>query len=92
MKDWMSLCREVENKRDIFSIYEHSLSEVDELEDEIDIWDRGDTPGPDGIVGEAVDVILCMLDLIAQFDPDITTDQVEAVMDKKYAKWKEIYG
>lgn len=46
-------------------------------------------PGKDGIIGEAVDVIVCMADMIFQADPTITEEEVQVILAKKLAKWIE---
>ena len=91
-EDWISLCRDVVNGRDMFDIYRHANGEMDELHEEIVADMEGDEPGEDGITGEAVDVILCMLDVIAQDRKLHTMDEVEALMLRKYSKWMEKYS
>lgn len=49
-------------------------------------------PGPDGIVGESVDAILCLLDIIVVHQPDITYDELFAIMCKKMDKWERKYA
>ena len=44
-------------------------------------------PGVDGVVGEAVDVMLCLLDLIHKYDPTITKEQINALAEAKCQKW-----
>ena len=43
--------------------------------------------GKDGIVGEGIDVIICVLDLIRKTYPNITESELEAIADNKLAKW-----
>jgi len=89
--DWIALCRQVENKRKIKDIFQHANFEMDELDEEIFNLEEGFGEGDDGVVGEAVDVILCMLDIIAMHDPDINMEVLEQVMHKKYSKWIRNY-
>lgn len=90
-KDWIKLCREVKNGRTISTAFDHSVGEMRELSDELKLVLTGAPAGTDGVVGEAVDVMLCMLDIIAQHDPDINMNDVEAVMHNKYSKWIRKY-
>lgn len=74
-------------KRDEKFIYDHMIDEVDELRDELKLHAEGNPPGPDGIVGESIDVIACALDLIFKHAPDITYEQLCVLMQKKCDKW-----
>lgn len=90
--NWLDKCREVKNKRDIISIFSHADEEFQELWDEIELALAEKPQGDDGIVGEAVDVILCMLDLISIYAPELTTNDLQLIMQKKFQKWKDVYG
>lgn len=68
-------------------VYQHACSEMDELDAEIVQKQNGLEPGPDGIVGEAIDVILCMLDLIHLERPEMTEAEIAAYAEIKLAKW-----
>lgn len=52
------------NDRTLNSIFDHLMSEVEELEEEIQLKQTGGVQGADGITGEAVDVILTAYDYI----------------------------
>lgn len=77
-------CRFVPN------ILTKSFEEVGELATEVGIVYHGfyKQPGADGIVGEAIDVILCMLDIIHIQYPDMTVEQVKQIAAYKLQKWK----
>lgn len=90
--DFIKKCEEVKNKRDIHSIFVHANGEMSELFEEIRKKEMGEPFGEDGIIGESVDIILCMFDLIHQVDKNITMEEVEKIMLKKFNKWKEKYG
>lgn len=82
-----------ENNRTTKSIIEHLKSEIDELDIEVKIFNN-ELPAPhgvDGIVGEAIDCILCLLDLIYVDNPDITEHQLTEIANKKLAKWVSKY-
>lgn len=71
-------------------IHRHATKELGELATEIDI-ENGTCykePGADGVVGEAVDVMLCMLDLIHQARPDLTAAEILEIARPKLAKWE----
>lgn len=77
----------VRNDRTPIDVQDHLESEVLELRQELD----GTGDGKDGVIGEAVDVILCAVDMLHQ--AGITTEsQISAVVASKLEKWKKIYG
>jgi hypothetical protein len=80
-------CDQVVNNRTPQTIFNHMLTEVDELRIELPSND-----GPDGVVGESVDIILCALDLIFQHSPDVTDEQIVAIAARKCEKWRIKYG
>lgn len=82
---------QIDNNRNINSIFNHLKGEVDELSDEIKLVENGDEAGPDGVVGEAVDIMLCAIDLIRRFNPNITADDVNQIAIKKCEKWAAKY-
>ena len=84
----LDTCGEIKNDRTIYSIVHHLKGEVIELEDELYL----DTPGEDGIIGEAVDVILCAVDAIHKDNPNVTPEEIMAVVVRKLEKWKRLYG
>jgi hypothetical protein len=92
MKDLIELVRsyseKIENGRDSGYIFEGLREEVDELEAEVFGYDAG----PDGIPGEAVDVILCALDLIFKSTPEWTNEDIVAYAEKKCEKWARKYS
>ena len=84
-------CAVVKNDRTLDTTFKHASSEMNELAIEIKRHNEGEEPGDDGIIGEAVDVIACMIDLIHMVNPNIESHQVAAVMVKKLDKWKRLY-
>lgn len=92
MRDYLKLCKDVKNDRDIASVFEHLQSEVVELRDEIGEKITGGESGVDGISGESVDIILCALDAISLEYPDMTWQELDEIMFAKFSKWKRIYG
>lgn len=82
----------VTNNRTMPDIFRAMNGEMNELADEVQLVLDGAEPGPDGILGEAVDVMSCLLDLIYKSNPNITQAEIEAVMVKKAAKWERLYS
>lgn len=48
------------------------------------------TPGPDGVVGEAADVVITCLDIVHRLYPNLTEEEFEAVLQTKLDKWKRV--
>lgn len=71
--------------RSRYGVLAHLMQEVGELAKEVEIVEGFiDAPeGPDGILGEAVDVITCALDLIWLDNPGQDPDYLEHVINTK---------
>lgn len=82
---------EIQNGRNLFDIFDHGEKEMVELAEELGLAHAGRPSGPDGIVGEAIDVMACMLDMIFVYQPDITTEEIAAMMLAKCEKWARRY-
>jgi hypothetical protein len=81
---------EIKDGRLSDEIFKHGTSEMGELAIEIAI-ENGTSykePGADGMVGEAVDVIICMLDLIRKKAPHLTEADLVRIAQPKLEKWK----
>lgn len=85
-------CRDIKNGRTLRTVMDHLDSEVDELRDEVSYTLVDDPNGPDGILGESVDVMLCAVDMIYIDNPNVTKEQIMEVVIKKLAKWERLYG
>jgi len=70
-------------------VLKHTMEELGELSTECIIADGKSykTAGPDGIVGEAIDGILCNLDMIYVENPDLTEDEFNSMVEAKCEKW-----
>ena len=81
----------IKDGRDVKSVYIYGQSEMGELADEINIaTGMSNKPvGKDGIVGEAIDAIICLVDLIHIHKPDMTPDQLQRACWIKLAKWND---
>jgi hypothetical protein len=80
---------EIKDNRDLNDILNATMQELGELATEISIQKgyRKAPVGKDGIVGEAIDTIVCLLDIIHVYDPTITKETIEEIAGKKLAKW-----
>lgn len=85
----------VDDDRTVDSIYTHLLGEVVELDTEID---PEQPTGVDGIVGEAIDVAICAIDIaIVELRSQGLTDnaikqRIKEVTKSKCEKWVKVYG
>lgn len=72
-----------------YSVLAHAQSEMGELAQEITIVEGHSykTASVDGVVGEAVDTILALVDLIYRHQPDITEADLIAIAQLKGRKW-----
>lgn len=94
----LSVCHFLKNKRTHYSVMSKVVEEVGELAMEVAIanGDSYKTPGSDGVVGEAIDVIASCVDLIyihiKKENPDMSIIEINKLMDKimveKLHKWK----
>lgn len=87
----LDVSKSIDNGRDLSYIFTHLVEEVGELATELAI-ETGKSykaAGEDGIVGEAVDAIICLIDIISMHQPEVTPEQLDAIMQKKLNKWIE---
>ena len=82
----------IKNDRTVNDIFIHGSEEMNELDEELDKKANKQALGPDGVIGEAIDVISCMLDLLMKEDPTFTSNQFNEYLDKKCKKWGYKYG
>lgn len=76
-------------KRNLYSIFASLASEVGELGEEIAIENGHSykSKGDDGVVGEAIDVIVTALDLITVANPELTEKEIIELARRKVGKW-----
>lgn len=89
--DILNTASSIKNGRTISQIFTYTIEEIGELATELNIVDgySDKNPGKDGVVGEAVDAIICLIDLIYTHRPTITEDELAQVCANKLSKWKE---
>lgn len=75
--------------RTLHSIIGQAMAELGETAEEVNIalGVSYKKPGVDGVVGEAVDTICAMIDLIYRHNPNITEDELAAIARAKCQKW-----
>lgn len=78
-----------DHDRTLYSVFNHVVEEIGETSTEISIvmGDSNKSPGPDGVVGEAIDAIVSLLDLIYKFDSSITEEDMAVIAQMKCDKW-----
>lgn len=85
-------CKQIKDGRTIMRPILKCQEELGELSTEVNI-ELGNLPkskgGPDGIVGEAVDLIVSAVDVIVQHKSDITEKELLEIANKKLTKWKK---
>ena len=90
IKTVFKYCDEIDKTRNSYGILSSLVEEVGELSTEVGIQ-MGHTNkecGPDGILGESIDIILCSLDMIRRNYPDITKKDIKRIAIIKCEKWK----
>lgn len=75
--------------RTSYSVLASAMSEMGELAQEVAVFNDHSyrEVGPYGIIGETVDVIVSLLDLLHVCYPDITEDQLNSIVQHKCVKW-----
>jgi hypothetical protein len=79
---------EIHNDRDIWDAFKSAVRELRELRTEI----RNGNTGVDGIKGEAIDVLNSVLDVLFKAHPEITIEEIDAIMEAKCRKWMLKYA
>lgn len=75
--------------RSLYTVQSAMSAEMGEVSEEVQIamGDSYKTPGPDGVNGEAVDLIVAGLDLLYVNNRNVTEEQLMAIAGPKLAKW-----
>jgi len=84
--------KQVTDGRTVSNIRMHLHSEVVELDAEVDLLTTSQPAGEDGVFGECIDVLACVLDIMLQIRPDASLNELELEMEeyltKKCIKWR----
>lgn len=85
----LSVSESIQNGRSIKDILAYAVEEMGELATEVNIETgySSKEPGKDGIVGEAIDVIICLVDLIKVSNPTVTERELQIICNNKLLKW-----
>ena len=86
----ISKLQSIEKERTSTISFIYAMSEMGELSDEF-LKRTGNSIkcGEDGVIGEAIDVIVTLLDVIQLEKPDITSEEIEDILNKKIDKWSK---
>jgi NTP pyrophosphatase (non-canonical NTP hydrolase) len=86
----LAMSASINNNRSVSQIFTYTIEEIGELATELNIADgySKKEPGSDGVIGEAVDAIICLVDLIYKHNPTITEADLLKVCAVKLAKWE----
>ena len=85
----INISESINNGRTVSDVLTHLVTEVGELAQEV-IISNGKSykePGVDGVTGEAIDVMLCALDIISLENPGCTEQDLFEHVVKKLNKW-----
>lgn len=86
--------RTIPVKRTEYTVLSHAMAEVGELAEEVTIscGESYKTAGPDGVIGEAIDSIICLVDMIYVHSKnqgfELSEQQLIEIAKKKLAKWE----
>lgn len=92
----LDVCSKVKKPRSLYYVLAHTMEEVGELSTEVGIEMDSHgykTPGPDGIVGESVDAIICLVDMVyvhlkdQGLSPAEIDDMLKSIAATKLDKW-----
>ena len=80
---------QIHNDRKIQDVFMKTMEEIGELSQEIMIHNGTSykKPGSDGVSGEAIDVLNCIIDLIHVYDPSLTEKDIATIARVKQQKW-----
>ncbi len=82
---------QIKNGRNSFYVLSKCTEELGELSVEVQIKEGVSykQAGKDGVVGEAIDLITCLIDMIHINYPELTEEDLLAIAIPKLEKWKE---
>ncbi|AUR85796.1 hypothetical protein NVP1081O_061 [Vibrio phage 1.081.O._10N.286.52.C2] len=86
----LATSKRINNGRKPYDVLASATEELGELSTEVRVkyGCSYKTPDVDGILGESVDGILCLIDMIYVDNPEITEADVMQVVRNKLAKWE----
>jgi NTP pyrophosphatase (non-canonical NTP hydrolase) len=77
--------------RSSFTVLAHLMEEAGELSTELLVrhGKSQKSPGDDGVIGEAIDVVLCAIDIIYVEYPLLEAEDIMEIVRRKLKKWKD---
>lgn len=83
--------KEINDGRTMYKVLTHLTEELGELATEVQIREGNSykNEGVDGVLGEAIDVIVVAMDLIYLNSSQTTEQQIIDVVRRKCEKWKD---
>lgn len=87
----LEYCDRIKNGRTEDDILDALFEEHDELDKELQRFACDGSSGEDGIIGEAIDILLCAVDYERKKN-SITAEELEAIVKRKLDKWERVYG
>ena len=80
---------EIRNERDQMYVLSKCIEELGELSTEIQIHlgYSYKKPGPDGVIGEEIDLLTCVVDIIRRTSPELTEEDLICLSIPKIEKW-----
>jgi hypothetical protein len=77
-------------ERDIMAVLAQATEEMGELAREVAIFSgtKDREPGDDGVLGEGVDLLSCIVDILYLHNPNITSSDIQKALEPKLAKWE----
>lgn len=88
----LQVCHRIQHSRTLDTIFAHAQTEMVELQEEINKVLNGEPEGPDGVLGESIDVMMCCVDIIYKHNPTITKEEIYAKLNEKLEKWVAVYS
>lgn len=90
----LQVSNRIKNNRTQYSVFGSVVSEVGELSEEINVANglSYKQAGPDGVIGEAIDSIISLVDLIYVYakenNIELTEENLIRIAEEKLAKWE----
>lgn len=91
IKQILETSKAIKDGRTRYAVLAKAGEELGELSQEvmISVGDHYKPAGKDGVIGEAIDLMICCSDMIYGVDPEITEEQLIQIAGLKLSKWKE---
>lgn len=81
---------DIKDSRTVSEALLYAMTEIGECSEEhlISTGYSSKKAGADGVVGEAIDAIICLIDVIHLHDKTVTKEKLEEITKRKLVKWK----